>query len=134
MAAGLLGHLLPSDRKSAYTVSSAGTHAAQGSPASDQAVAAMKAIGIDIAGHRSRQVNKNLVEKADLILALSESHADFLKDHFPDASGKIFLLSEYAEKSKAKQDVPDPAGGNLEEYQETRDQIKRYIDKIVRKM
>ena len=134
MAAGLLKHLLPADRKESYTVSSAGTHAAPGLPASDAAVAVMKEEGIDIADHRSHQVSKTLVEKADLILALSESHADFIRRHFPDAAGKTYLLSEYAEKTKLAQDVQDPAGGTLEEYRETRGQIKQYIEKIAKKM
>lgn len=134
MAAGLLKHLLEDRNKQSYVITSAGTHTLPGMPASAHAIQVMQEQGIDISTHKSAVLDGNISEKADLILALTNGHADFIRDHFPASTGKTFVLSEYARKTGNPTDIADPAGGDLEDYRKTRDQIQEYLKLIVNKM
>jgi len=69
-----------------------------------------------------------------LILTLERSHLGQIADHFPSARGKAYLLSLYADKKGAGDDVPDPAGQDLIAYRQARDQILRYIERIAEKI
>jgi protein-tyrosine-phosphatase len=53
---------------------SAGLRALDGSPASPAAVMVMTEMGLNISNHRSRRLNTELVEWADVILTMQESH------------------------------------------------------------
>jgi len=134
MAAGLLTHLIPEGKRAQFSVASAGTMAARGLPASAGAIQVMQELGVDITDHRSQPLSAAAVEKADLVLAMSDEHSDFVRESFPEASAKTFLLSEYAEKSAGPVNVPDPMGRPPEAYREARDQIRQYIARIVEKM
>ncbi len=134
MAEGLFKNLLPQDKKENFRVSSAGIVAAPGIPASDMAIAAMRELGIDISRHRSEVTGQGIVEKSDLILAMTENHSQFLKRQFPDAANRAFTLAEYADKNAKSTDITDPVGGNLGEYRQTRDQIKRFVEQIIGNM
>jgi len=76
-------------------VISAGTAALEGSPASPQAVEVMKKKGIDLLGHRAKRVTPELIEKADLVLTMTEGHKRQILAMVPSAWGKVFTLKEY---------------------------------------
>ena len=80
---------------------SAGLSAAPGAPASPGAVRAMAAYGVDLSGHRAKQVNADLIRRADRIYVMSPAHAAHLLSHFPQAAGKTHVLSPV---------IPDPFG------------------------
>lgn len=98
MAEALLAQALPGS-----TVSSAGIGALVGHPADDKATALMVARGLDISGHRARQVNRSICQQADMIFVMDNKQRKFLEENFPMVTGKVFRLGEFA-----KQDVPDP--------------------------
>jgi protein-tyrosine phosphatase len=52
------------------TVESAGLGALVGHPASDYSVELMAEMGIDITGHRARQIHPDMVRDADLVLVM----------------------------------------------------------------
>jgi protein-tyrosine-phosphatase len=134
MAEAMLKSKLPEEIKSAYLITSAGTEALEGLPATAHAAQAMHEEGIDLSAHRSRPITERLIERADLILALSRQHREFIETNFPEASGKTFLFAEYADKSAKGIGIPDPIGGPLEDYRHIRDRIKEYILRLVAKM
>ncbi|NPV69738.1 MAG: low molecular weight protein arginine phosphatase [Firmicutes bacterium] len=77
-------------------VKSAGTGAHDGGPASDNAIAVMRELGIDLRGHRSRRLTQDLVDWADLILTMTASHKMYVTRTFRRADAKTFTLGEYA--------------------------------------
>lgn len=98
----------------AWQVESAGTWAADGIPASKRSVQVMAEYGLDITGHRSRVVTREMLEEFDLILTMEPGHKEGMGVEFPEAAQRIFLLSEM---EGAAMPVADPYGGTLEDYQ-----------------
>ena len=74
MAAALLqNHLARRSGSPPVQVGSAG-FGPEGYPATDEAVAAMDDLRIDITGHRSRRLDPHVLGAADLILAMTRQH------------------------------------------------------------
>ncbi len=132
MAEGLLKHVLAEraaagDRRAAgIRVSSAGTHAPAGSPATPEAVAACAALGIDIAAHRARQATEELLAAADLILVMEPFHLSGVYSHGGQAARRAVLLTEFAGEADP-QGVPDPIGSPAAVYRETCGRIEALL-------
>lgn len=116
-----------------YFVSSAGTGAFPGMPASHNAVQALGAMGIDLSQHSSSVIDDDLVDRADLILTMTASHKNRLLQHRPDAVFKVYTLAEYCE-AEGKKDIDDPFGGDIDIYLGCRDEIIKLIDVLVEKL
>jgi protein-tyrosine-phosphatase len=124
MAAGLLEHLLAEraaagDMRAAQVrVSSAGTHAPAGSPATPDAVEACAELGVDIAAHRARQATAEILSAADLILVMEPFHLAGVFARDAQAARKAILLTEFAGEPDSD-GVPDPIGAPMAVYRET---------------
>lgn len=94
------------------TVMSAGVEAMDGSLPAEQAVEVLKAMGLDLSGHRSRALTRELVELATAIYVMTPSHELAVLELDPSAQDKVSLLNPGGE-------VPDPFGQPVEVYQET---------------
>jgi protein-tyrosine-phosphatase len=114
MAEGTLRALLDDAGADDVAVSSAGTLGFENAPATPEAVAVAAEAGIDISDHRSSALTERRIDEADLILGMAQHHVDDITDIAPAAASKTRLLSEYA--GRAAEDVPDPVGGDLDEY------------------
>jgi protein-tyrosine-phosphatase len=99
------------------TVTSAGTGAWEGAPASEGAYLVGLENGLDLSGHRARMLSRELVASADLILTMSRHHAARVAEL--GGSGRVHLIGEFAGKSGPSVEVSDPFGGDLEGYRET---------------
>jgi len=106
-------------------VSSAGTHAWDGSPASDGALLVGMERGLELSEHRSRHLTGDIVEENDLILVMSPAHLAHVKDMVPGA--EVHLLGGYAAGDQRGHIVQDPFGGDLEAYRETADDLEREL-------
>ena len=98
-------------------IESAGLFANVGGTASDEAIEALDNMGIDLTFHQTKPITEELIEKSDIILAMTQAHKELLK---PMAGDKVYTLKEYAGDSG---DISDPYGGDLEEYEETAKEI-----------
>lgn len=98
-------------------IESAGLFANVGGTASEEAIEALDKMGIDLTFHQTKPITEELIEKSDIILAMTQAHKELLK---PMAGDKVYTLKEYAGESG---DVSDPYGGDLEEYEETAKEI-----------
>lgn len=116
-----------------YFVSSAGTGASPGMPASHNAIQAMEALGIDLSRHSSSIIDNDLIDNADLILTMTASHKNCLLQHRPDAVFKIYTLAEYCE-TEGKKDIGDPFGGDIDVYLSCRNEISKLIDVLAEKL
>jgi L-threonylcarbamoyladenylate synthase len=111
--------LLP---KKGYNVISAGTIGMVGFPATVEAVRACADRNVDISGHRSRALNRFLIEQSDIIYALTDLHRQDILDMSPGAKDKCFLLA-------AGKDINDPIGQSQQYY----DRCAGLIDTAVKK-
>jgi protein-tyrosine-phosphatase len=116
MAEGIFNKLCKEKNISA-TCESAGLCTQNGLPASENAILALKELGIDISTHQSRQITPEILQKADLVLVMTQSH----KNALDSTHAAVHLLDEDG--------ISDPFMGNLEQYKTCRDQIQQAISK-----
>ncbi len=107
-------------------VSSAGTHALEGNPASEFAVIAAREKGIDISGHRARMLTSGAVRTSDIILCMEPYHAEQVLELDTSAYRKVFNLADFSGTVKMKE-IPDPYGCGLREYRECLRDIERCV-------
>ncbi|HEV3133072.1 MAG TPA: hypothetical protein VG348_00035 [Acidimicrobiia bacterium] len=94
MAAAILQQRL-TERGVEARVTSAGTMP-WSSGATGPAVEVMREHGLDISGHQNRQVTRELVEQADLVLGMTRDHVSIAIARSPSARGRTFLVGELA--------------------------------------
>jgi protein-tyrosine-phosphatase len=110
-------------------VTSAGTGAWDGAPASEGAYLVGLERGIDLSGHRARLLSRGLVEGADLILTMARHHRARVDEL--GGAGRVHVLGEYAGKKGDEAEVSDPFGGDLEVYRVTCRQLEVFITAVV---
>ncbi len=115
-----------------YQVLSAGLGAAEGLAPTPHAVNAVKELGIDISGLRSRMLTAKLVQQADYIFGMTRSHIDMVATLYPQAAEKTFLLREFDDTLDSfEKDISDPIGGSYQVYLNCRDQIEQGIASLL---
>jgi protein-tyrosine-phosphatase len=65
-----------------------------GLPATEEAIATVAKDGYDLGSHRSRIVTVDMVNRADIVVAMSHEHAIELGVMIPDAWSKFFQLRD----------------------------------------
>jgi protein-tyrosine phosphatase len=101
-------------------VASAGVMAMPGAPASEAAVRAMRERGIDLRGHRSQPLTRELINRADVIFTMTAAHRDAVVEIAPDAADKTHRLDP-------ERDVTDPVGAADAVYLETAEMIEQAL-------
>src|ERR1017187_2312994 len=118
-----------------FRVFSAGLGAVDGQPPTAHSVEAMRELGMDIAGQRSRMLTTDLVRQPDYIFGMTHSHVDTIALLYPPAAEKTFLLREFDDTlEEFEKDISDPIGGSYEVYENCRDQIEQGIASLVKFM
>src|SRR5882724_1714768 len=84
MAEGLFRHATAG--RGDYRVLSAGLGAMDGQVPTPHSVAAMRELGIDISGQRSRMLTPELLTRADYIFGMTHSHVDTICLLYPKAA------------------------------------------------
>lgn len=87
-----------------FNVRSAGVFAAAGQPAAKAASKVLSSKGIEF-NHRSTLLNEELVEWADVILTMTQSHKSFVLQQFPKSVEKVYMLKEYADDNKEAEEI-----------------------------
>jgi len=131
MAEGALRALLKGRGIEDVDVISAGTATAPGSPATLYAREAVKTWGADISSHKSRPLRPELIEEADLILAMTTSHYREIVMMVPEAANRTFLLKTFPEPGDDGDGVADPIGGSLDMYNQTFLEIGEELGRIL---
>jgi len=133
MAEGLFRHAVKG--RGEFRILSAGIGAVDGDQPTHHSVQAMREIGIDISGQRSRALTAELVRSADLILGMTHSHTDTVALLYPSAAEKTFLLREFDETLEPyEKDISDPIGSPYHIYVDCRDQIEQGIVTLLKFM
>ena len=126
MAAAILASLLHERGRDEVAVRSAGTAPWDGAPASEGSYLVSLEHGLDLSGHRSRQLTTDIVADAGLILGMSAGHVD--RAIQLGGAGKSYLLGEYAGEPAEDAEVADPFGGEIEEYRVTYDRLVALLE------
>ncbi len=132
MAAGLLQHALaaqPEPLRSLKVVS-AGLAARAGERVSENSILALKKTGIDIAGHRSQPVTQGLLDGALVVLCMTESHRQMIELQASPPPARLHLFREFL-PAAAGHEIPDPFGGPLRLYEQSRDEMVEAVPAIV---
>ena len=102
-----------------WAVESAGAGAVEGDPATDNAVAVLAELGLDLAGHRARLLAPELVSRADIILTMERRHLERVLELDPLAAPRARML--------AQSDIADPFGCGIGVYRRTSDEIQHSL-------
>ena len=131
MAEGFLRQMAK-EAKAEIEVGSAGLGAMEDMPPSRNSVTAMREEGIDISRQLSCMLTPEMVEEYTHIFGLGSGHTDTIRSYFPEAQEKTFVLREFIADRGLDLEVPDPIGGDLDEYRITRNLIKEAMPSILR--
>lgn len=86
-----------------------------------EASAALEKIGVQASGHRSAPLSADLIRAADVIYAMTASHADAIRRIDPEAASKVFPLDPDGA------DIPDPIGQSQRIYDEAAELISAHV-------
>jgi protein-tyrosine phosphatase len=111
-------------------IQSAGTYAVPGSPATPMAIEVAHAHGLDLDSHRAQRLTPTLLERADLVLALSPSELAVVRQMSPDGGVRAHLLTDIESDSPTGEGIPDPFGGSREAYEECLRRISGHVDRV----
>ncbi len=109
------------------TVDSAGVAAVDGHCASPQAIEVLGDRGIDLCGHRSKQLTPELIERAQIILTMTPAHAHAVIAMVPESADKVFPLD-------AIDPIADPIGQSVEVYRDVANELERLIQTRFKEM
>lgn len=114
-------------KKRRIIASSAGLSAVDGMPISKNAELALMEAGIralpdnDYPNHRAKLVTLSDLMMNDIIVGISSKHTMVLISYYPSLASKIISMDE---------DIPDPFGGDLDDYKACLGKIKDCIDRM----
>jgi protein-tyrosine phosphatase len=134
-------------------VSSAGLFEG-GIPATPAGVRAVATYGADLSGHRSRFLSGDVVDSADLVLAMTRDHAAEVLALRPDAAGRTATLRTLVRRAEAAgprrgeedlpnylarlpsikaadEDIPDPIGRSSNAHAATAAELHDLIGRLV---
>jgi len=103
-----------------WSIGSAGAFASAGAPATPEAVAAVRSLGIAPTAHRARPLTAELANHAETIFCMTESHRAAIESVAPQAAGKVQLLDPAG-------DIDDPIGSDAAVYQRVAQRIQQAV-------
>jgi protein-tyrosine phosphatase len=103
-----------------------------GASASDGSLRAAADVGLDLSRHRSQPLTAKLVERADIILAMTLGHMAQVEDM--GGTEKVLLVSEFIDGADPGEPIADPFGGTAEEYADVRDHISEAVEALLNRL
>jgi protein-tyrosine-phosphatase len=133
MAEKLLQHALAAEGEplNRLEVLSAGVAAGYGDPASENSVAALKKVKLDLSRHKSQPLSDELIDNAFAIFGMTDSHLEVLRHYYKSLPGRVHLLREFMGEGEDDQ-IPDPIGQDFDAYCACRDAMIEAIPSVVR--
>jgi protein-tyrosine-phosphatase/predicted ATP-grasp superfamily ATP-dependent carboligase len=110
-----------------WRLESAGTLPVVDRASPNEAVTAAREHGIDLLRHRSRHLDRDLVN-ADLLVVFDDNNVAAVTKRYPEAVSRMVKLGWFLDEGDP--DIPDPFGDDLEAYRRT----YRRIDEAVRRI
>ena len=129
MCEGIFAHLV---EDKGIEVFSAGISADEGASASENAICALKKIGIDISEHKSKLLTKGDISDATLVLCMTDVHKMLIQNACPNEKHKVYTLCEYAKGTNEK--ISDPYGMDISVYENCAQSLKELIEIVIKKV
>lgn len=152
----LLRDILSRRGETAVDIESAGTRTLDGEPVTRHTVEVLRGHGVDASAFRSRMLNAAQIRAADIVLCAERSHRAAVVRIVPTALPRTFSLAQAARLTEASvpspdgshdvaalvtrlalargsqpsselDDIADPAGGSIADYQHAFDRISRAV-------
>lgn len=118
-------------RERGVDVFSAGVAAAENFPASREAIDVLREYNIDLSQHLSQQVTDLMLEKSNVILAMTSRHLLAIQQACPGLANRMFLLD------KNGRDISDPIGQGIAAYKmcvvEIEKNVRLWVDDLFQK-
>lgn len=132
MAALLLQHALAAQPEPlrSLQVTSAGVAGRNREPVSENSVLALKKVGLDIAGYRSRALTQEMLNEAMLVLCMTESHRAMIRLQADPVPQHLYLFREFMPQ-RGDKEIGDPFGGPLRVYEAARDEMVEAIPSLL---
>ena len=133
MAEGILRGKLKEIGRTDIAVSSMGIHAPRGEKASPDGIAVCAENSIDISAHQTRPLLFDELKAADLVFTMESFQSDFIRTFLPQVVDKLFLFAAWPAAEKGRRDhfIPDPIGGNRNDYRKTYRLITSHVERIL---
>jgi protein-tyrosine-phosphatase len=107
-------------------VMSCGYYPKKGRSSPEELVNAARAMGIDMASHRSVVISEEMVRQAEVILTFDEENRRSVIKRYPFAKRKVHRFGALSEQGPIT--VKDPYGGSIGDFQEVCQTIVRTLD------
>ena len=111
-----------------FTFQSAGIFTRNNQPASSNSQKAIESKAFSLKEHRSQELSQELIDQAYMILGMTTAHIQQLEFQYNNLPSKIFTFRHWLNDNEI--DIPDPFGGNIEEYKNCLDSIEESISGI----
>jgi protein-tyrosine phosphatase len=112
-----------------YIFQSAGTHAAPEITAMPYVGTYLNQIGLDVAGHTSRRLDRDILSSANLVIAMAENHLKFIDESF-NVRSLLFMDVATGQKTTLP-DVGDVIADHTKEPERANAHIALTIDTII---
>jgi len=147
-----MGGAIARARRPELEVVTAGTHVVEGMPMSWRTRDALAAVGYRADGHRSTQLREEDLAGADLVIAMACEHVAYVRRKHPEAAARTATLKRLARdladgdtpladrlaklaldtvELEPWEDVPDPAGGELEDFEACVREVDRLLAQVL---
>ncbi|WP_413377929.1 low molecular weight protein arginine phosphatase [Alkalihalobacillus sp. 1P02AB] len=123
--------LLKDKAGSRFEVQSAGIYAFPGSPASAGTTEVLENRNLTADEHLSQAVTLDLLDWADVVLTMTESHRQQLVSQYLEHAIKTYSLTSFVEEEG---EISDPFGGPVEVYEQTAQQLEHLLQKLLKKL
>ena len=136
MAEGMMKKLVNKNNIKDIELCSCGIYAETGDYSTYNAIEAAKIYDADISTHRATNIRDSEIEKMDVVLCATNSHKQNVLFLYPNLSGKVFTMKEYAglDNNGQNMDINDPWGYDLNVYYNCAREIQECLEKIVEKI
>jgi protein-tyrosine phosphatase len=118
-----IAEALLKDRFPQKHIDSAGLGALVGNPVDPKSQQVMMPYNIDMSDHVAKQIDENLVMKADLIFTMSDSQTKWIEERWPHCRGKTFKIGHWNNK-----DIADPYQHDIALFESARQDIVSSLD------
>jgi protein-tyrosine phosphatase len=121
MAEAMFRHRVQNAR---IQISSAGTHAMLRSTTDPLAQAVLQVNAVPVHKHRSRQIDRQMLHEADLILVMEHRQTQSVLKLAPEVRGKTFLIGKW----QLELEIADPYRRSKLAFEQTYEQLSRCVD------
>jgi protein-tyrosine phosphatase len=134
MAAAMF-NALAEERELAYRAESAGVAALTDEDIAPNARVALDEVGIYAEDHRARQVSDEMLDEADLVLAMgTAARGAALRRLVGGLRGKVCTLPQYALAASGEEGIPDPYGHTMTAYRASVRQILGCVEGLMERL